>query len=71
MNDVRTVVVVGEVPLAAIGKLENLLRRTLELDHIRMLNDTDAALVSSFGAALLALHTQVDTEAYEVHGSTI
>jgi hypothetical protein len=66
MDDIRAVVVVGEVPRAAIAKLEDLLRRTLKLDDISMLNDIDATLVKSYGAASFALHTQTNPEAYKV-----
>ena len=65
MDDLRAVVVVGEVPRAAIAKLENLVQETLKLDHITMLNDIDAALVKSYGAASYALHTEVHPEAYQ------
>jgi protein involved in polysaccharide export with SLBB domain len=66
MDAIRAVVVVGEVPRAAIAKLEDLLQRTLKLDHLRMLNDIDAALVKSYGAASIALHTEVNPGAYNV-----
>jgi hypothetical protein len=48
MDDLRAVVVVGEVPRAAIAKLENLVQETMKLDHITMLNDIDVALVKSY-----------------------
>lgn len=66
MDDLRAVVVVGEVPRAAIAKLENLVQETLKLDHITMLNDIDAALVKSYGAASYALHTEIHPEVYQV-----
>ncbi|KAI5378222.1 hypothetical protein J4E82_002915 [Alternaria postmessia] len=66
MDDLRAVVVVGEVPRAAIAKLENSVQETLKLDHITMLNDIDAALVKSYGAASYALHTEVHPEVYQV-----
>lgn len=65
MEDIRAVVVVGEVPRTAIAKLEDVLRQTLELDQVRMLNEIDAALVKSYGAASFALHTQVHPDDYQ------
>ncbi|KAG9195630.1 hypothetical protein G6011_00751 [Alternaria panax] len=59
-DDIWKVVVAGEVPRAAIAELGNLAQRTLRLDHIKTLNDIDAALVESYGAASFALHTQID-----------
>jgi hypothetical protein len=49
-----------------ITKLQDLLQQALKVDHVRMLRDIDSALVSSYGAASYALHTQVDPEAYVV-----
>ncbi|KAF2029127.1 hypothetical protein EK21DRAFT_68303 [Setomelanomma holmii] len=67
-EDIRAIIIAGEVSKAAVAKLGNAVLKAVGTEEVRLLAEIDPSEVVAHGAAFWARMTQRNPEAFVVHG---